>query len=131
MQFFCILWDVLLGGVLDLHGRGGEGNLGGFFHVLYLVGDVDCGTGGSGGEGCDHGSDEDECNEAPGDLFEDVGGLAHAECLVACHEIAGEALALAVLEQNHSDEQDCRKDEEDNEDCENNVHIVNSCLFRQ
>ena len=97
--------------------------------ILDLVGHVDCGAVGAGGEGGDDRDHEDEGHEAPGDLLEDVGGLADAEGLVAGHEVAGESLALAVLEQHHDDEQNRGEHDEHGQNHEQSIHIQLSFLF--
>ena len=49
--------------------------------------------------------------------FAKVGGLADAESLVAGDEVAGETLTLAVLEKHHDDEEHCRDQDENGQDC--------------
>ena len=107
-----------------LDGSGGELGLSCSLVVLKLFGDVDSGAVVAGGEGSDDGNHEDEYYQTPGDFLEDIGGLTHTECLVACHEIAGQALAFTVLEKNCTDKQEARQNDEHCKDCKYCVHIL-------
>ena len=86
--------------------------------VLDIVGQIDLGTVGAGGKGCDDGDDHDESDQSPGEFLQDVGGLADAECLVAGDEVAGETLSLAILQQYDQDEEDRGDDDENGQDGE-------------
>ena len=108
-----------LGGGLGLVDRGGgEGGLLVGGDVFDLVGYVNAGAIGTGGEGCHHGDNDDESHEAPGYLFEDVGRLTDAEGLVSCYEVAGQSAAFAVLEENNDNKEYGSYDHEHCQGCE-------------
>lgn len=91
-------------GRLTLEIRSGSRNLG-----VNLVGDV-AAVVDVRDESGHHRNDEDEGDETPGELLEQISGLTDAESLVAGGEVACKSASLAVLKQDNDCKQDACKD---------------------